>query len=254
MAAWLAGKSAFPQRHAGRRSDRHAYLWVGRLALGGFTAGLFISSSLLSKLFSARKREVSEKFAKGSRRDWGQVFANGALGAFLVVIHLLFPEDAWPWLAYAGAMATVNADTWATELGVLSPVLPRLITSGKQVPPGTSGGISFTGTTATFAGGALIGLVGWLFDSSLPGLPFILVVAVAGLFGSLVDSLLGATVQAIYYDPVRDKETERRIFNEDGTLAAPIRGTDWMNNDMVNLIAGMAGALAAAALWQWWFV
>ena len=80
----------------------------------------FISSSLLSKMFSAKKVSLAEKFEKGSRRDWAQVLANGGAGAFLAVVGLLFAQDAWPWLAFAGAVATVNADTWATELGVLS--------------------------------------------------------------------------------------------------------------------------------------
>ena len=76
-------------------------------------------------------------------------------------------------------------------------------------------------------------------------------VSLAGLTGSLVDSLLGATVQAIYYDPERDKETERKIIQSDGSPAAPVRGLVWMNNDMVNLISSICGALAAVWLGQW---
>ncbi|HKJ26818.1 MAG TPA: DUF92 domain-containing protein, partial [Anaerolineales bacterium] len=72
----------------------------------------------------------------------------------------------------------------------------------------------------------------------------------AGLVGSLVDSLLGATVQAIYYDPDREKETERRIFLEDGSPAPPVRGVEWVNNDMVNFVASVCGALASAGVWQ----
>jgi uncharacterized protein (TIGR00297 family) len=210
----------------------------------------FISSSILSKLYSSRKKDLAEKFSKGSRRDWGQVFANGGPAAFLALIMILFPKDTWPWMAFAGALATVNADTWATELGVLSPVPPRLLTTGESVPPGTSGGVSRVGTIATFAGGALIGLVAWFFTPHLPPLRLIGSVALAGLTGSLVDSLLGATVQAIYYDPIRRKETERRILQEDGSPASPVRGIEWINNDMVNFISSVCGALTATGLWQ----
>jgi len=222
----------------------------GGLPWAALLLTFFFSSSLLSKLFPARKKKLAEKFSKGSQRDWGQVFANGAPAAFLAVLHVLFFGGAWPWLAFAGALATVNADTWATELGVLNPTPPRLLTTGKPVPPGTSGGISLAGTSATIAGGALIGLVGWLFTPELSALPFIGTVALAGLFGSLVDSLLGATVQAIYYDPARDKETERQVFNKDGSPAAPLRGFEWMNNDMVNFISSVSGALVSAWLWN----
>ena len=118
----------------------------------------FVSSSGLSRLFTHRKAALDEKFAKGSRRDWGQVFANGGLGALLAVVYARFPDYPWVWAAYVGAMAAVNADTWSTELGVLSRTPPRLITSGKVVERGTSGGISFLGTLAALGGAVLIGV------------------------------------------------------------------------------------------------
>jgi uncharacterized protein (TIGR00297 family) len=222
----------------------------GGLPWAALLLTFFISSSLLSKLFPSRKKKLAEKFSKGSQRDWGQVFANGAPAAFLALLHVLFFEGTWPWLAFAGALATVNADTWATELGVLNPTPPRLLTTGKPVPPGTSGGVSLAGTSATIAGGELIGLVGWLFTPELAALPFIGAVALAGLTGSLIDSLLGATVQAIYYDPAREKETERQVFNQDGSPADPMRGFEWMNNDMVNFISSVGGALVSVWLWN----
>ncbi len=222
----------------------------GGLGWAALLLTFFISSSLLSRLFAQRKAGLAEKFAKGSRRDWGQTLANGGVGAFLAIIHLLYPGDPRFWLAFAGAMATVNADTWATEIGVLNPSLPRLITTGKPVPTGTSGGVSLTGTLATLAGGALVGLVGWLFSLQLPVISLLAAVTLAGLAGSLMDSLLGATIQAIYYDPIREKETERRVLLADGTPAKPLRGLEWMNNDMVNFISSVFGALAAVFFWN----
>lgn len=224
---------------------------LGGLPWAALMIAFFLSSSLLSKMFSGRKQVVSVKFEKGAQRDWGQVFANSAVGAFMAVITLLFPNESWPWLAYAGALATVNADTWATELGVLSRKSPRLITNGKIVPTGTSGAITLTGTLATFIGGGFIALTGWVFASESRSWGFLAAVSLAGLVGSLIDSLLGATIQAIYYDPERQKETERRILQPDGSPATPVRGQDWMNNDMVNLISSVGGALAAILFSQW---
>ena len=102
----------------------------------------FISSSALSRLFAQRKAALNEKFSKGSRRDWGQVMANGGLGALMALGFTLLGAPTWAWLAYIGAMAAVNADTWATEIGVLNPHPPRLITTGKPVERGASGAIS----------------------------------------------------------------------------------------------------------------
>lgn len=224
---------------------------LGGLPWAALMIAFFISSSLLSKLFSARKQALSVKYEKSATRDWGQVFANGAVGAFITLAALLFPDAGWPFVAFAGAIATVNADTWATELGILSPTPPRLITSGKTVAMGTSGGVTLVGTLATFLGGAFIALTGWVFSPAARSWSFLGAVSLAGLAGSLVDSLLGATIQAIYYDPERDKETERKIYLPDGSPAAPLRGLVWMNNDMVNLISSICGALAAIFLSQW---
>lgn len=223
---------------------------IGGLPWAALMIVFFFTSSLLSRLFSGRKRSLKDLAAKGSRRDWAQVLANGGSGAFLAVISLLFPGQVWPWLAYAGSMAAVNADTWATELGILSPSRPRLITTGKPVPMGASGGITLVGTSATLAGGLLIALCGAVLRPEVPAAGFLLSVTAAGLAGSLIDSLLGATVQAIYYDPAREKETEKQVFAADGRPAAPVRGWAWMNNDAVNFISSVCGALAAVVFWR----
>jgi uncharacterized protein (TIGR00297 family) len=208
----------------------------------------FISSSLLSRLFAARKRGVEEKFSKGARRDWSQVLANGGTGVLLVVLHTLLPgQDGW-WLAYIGAMAAVNADTWATELGVLSPAPPRLVTTGRPVEPGTSGAVSLAGTLAGAAGGALVGAVAVFFTPGIPAWQVIALSAAAGLLGSLVDSLLGATVQAIYYCPACDKETERHPAHTCGAGTIYRRGWSRMDNDLVNWLCSLAGAISALGL------
>ena len=226
---------------------------LGRLPWSVLLLLFFISSSLLSRLFKQRKIAVSEKFSKGSQRDWGQVFANGGLGAMLVIVHALFPTQVWPFVAFVGAMAAVNADTWATELGVLSSSPPRLITSGKIVEQGTSGGVSLLGTSATLLGALLIGLGAAIFDPLMdPSLDFWILVFAAvlgGLAGSLFDSLLGATSQAIYYCSCCEKETERYPLHVCGTQTSLIRGWGWLNNDLVNFACSLFGALVAVGVW-----
>jgi uncharacterized protein (TIGR00297 family) len=227
---------------------------LGGLPWAVLLLAFFISSSALSRAFARRKAGLSEKFSKGSRRDWGQVFANGGLGALLAVIYALRPELAWPWIAFAGAMAAVNADTWATELGVLNPSPPRLITTGKTVERGTSGAISLLGSLAALGGAGLVALLAAAFSTQTPDpLRGFLIVMTAsllgGLAGSFFDSLLGATVQAIYYCPACHKETERHPRHLCGTETVQKRGWRWLNNDWVNFAASLVGALAAVALW-----
>ncbi len=233
------------------------------LGLGGWTWGaaliaFFVSSSLLSHYKARIKESVAEKFAKGHQRDWAQTMANGSAGALMALAFALWPHPALL-AAFAGAMAAVNADTWATELGVLARRPPRLITRPTQiVEPGTSGGISLPGTLASLGGALLIGLVvligrgleGWISGAGRwsDGVQFLLPTIVGGLGGSLFDSLLGATVQAIYYSPNRCKETEKRI-DPDGSPNIHQRGWVWMNNDLVNWLSSLAGAALAVGVW-----
>jgi uncharacterized protein (TIGR00297 family) len=215
----------------------------------------FISSSLLSRTFKRRKAVFDEKFSKGSRRDAGQVLANGGLGVLLVIAASIWPHPIW-FIAYMGTMACVNADTWATEIGVLSSAPPRLITTGKRVEGGTSGGISGLGTFAAWLGAGVIGIAAWVSYGSLisvDAFAWLIVAGLAGLAGSMFDSLLGATVQAIYHCPTCQKETERHPRHTCGTLTTHQRGWAWLNNDWVNFLSSGAGTICAVVLWILFF-
>jgi uncharacterized protein (TIGR00297 family) len=203
----------------------------------------FISSSLLTRAFKNRKIGLDEKYSKGGRRDAGQVFSNGGIAALFVLLHAFFPQSIWAWTGFAAALAAVNADTWATELGVLNPNPPRLITDlSKRVEKGTSGAISVYGTCAALLGAGVIGILAvMLFPNGNASL-FILV-TMSGLLGSLIDSLLGATVQAIYFCPTDKKETEKHPLHTCGTPTVQIRGLKWLNNDCVNVACGASGAV-----------
>ena len=221
---------------------------LGGLSWATLLLTFFISSSILSLLFENRKKAFNEKFSKGNQRDWGQVLANGALGTALVILHVFLPDQTWPWLAYTGAMAAVNADTWATELGVLNPGSPHLITTGACVERGTSGGISLWGSLASLAGGLLVGLAAIAVMPEL-GWPVLAAAAAGGVAGSFIDSYLGATVQAIYFCPHCQKETERHPRHTCGTETAQVRGWRWLNNDLVNLACSLVGSLIAGLFW-----
>jgi len=229
-------------------------LIVGTLifGLGGWVWGVllavfFVSSSLLSHFKEDEKKVAAEKFDKGHRRDIGQVMANGGLGSLVAVLSVLVPSEAW-FPMFVGIMGTVTADTWATELGTLARRPPRLITTGQLVDVGTSGGVSPLGTAVSLAGGMIIGLAAALLYGEITPIVAVLAGALGGFLGSLVDSLLGATVQQVYYCDVCEKDTERKI-HKCGNETRPLRGWSWLNNDLVNLLASFAGGLTAVAIW-----
>ncbi len=222
---------------------------LGKLPWAILLLTFFITSSALSRAFKKRKASLVEKFSKGDRRDWAQVSANGGLGALLAVGFFIPPHYEWLWLAFSGAMAAVNADTWSTELGVISPVAPRMITSGQKVERGTSGGITLVGTLAALGGAVLIAIAAVVL---VPGQSWLIrlgVIVMGGLVGSLVDSVLGASVQAIYWCPTCNKETERHPTHTCGSPTSQVRGWSWFNNDVVNFACSITGAIVSAGLW-----
>jgi uncharacterized protein (TIGR00297 family) len=209
----------------------------------------FISSSAFTRMFARRKNALNEKFDKGGQRDIGQVLANGGIASVFAGMHFFFPLVSWTWMAFAASLAAVNADTWATELGVLNPSLPRLITSWKPVERGTSGGISIYGTLAAAAGAALIAVLAGLVREAGNFWLIMGIASLGGLLASLFDSLLGATVQAIYHCPYCNKETEKHPLHTCGTKTVRIRGWKWLNNDMVNLGCAIFGAIVGIVLY-----
>jgi len=233
--------------------------WIGAIVTGTLTFGFggwawgltlivfFVSSSLLSRFRQTTKERLAgEKFEKGGRRDLGQALANGGVGA---LIALLYGVTDAPVLlaAYAGAMATVTADTWATELGVLSPRPPRLITTFQLADPGASGAISLVGTFAGILGALFIGAVMvLLLAAEGDGWQWWLVLAAlfGGVIGNLADSLLGGTLQAMYR--TEDGETERAT-SRGGVPHRLVRGWRWMNNDAVNFLSSLVGAVVGVA-------
>ena len=208
----------------------------------------FISSSALTRLFGKKKASLNEKFDKGGIRDIGQVLANGAIASIFAILHFFFPSVSWTWLAFAASLAAVNADTWATELGVLNPTFPRLITSWKPVERGTSGAVSIYGTLAAAGGAAFIAILGALLGPACQIWTNLGIIVLAGLLGSMFDSLLGATVQAIYRCPQCGKETEKHPLHTCGTGTVQVRGWSWLNNDLVNLGCALMGAVIGMIL------
>jgi uncharacterized protein (TIGR00297 family) len=219
---------------------------LGGWAWGTLLIVFFVSSSALSHYKEALKESLAEKFSKGHRRDLAQTLANGGAGALIVIANALWPNPAW-WAAFVGALATVNADTWATELGVLSKSRPRLVINGKHVEVGTSGGVTLTGALAALGGAMLIAITALMW---IDVFRVFWISSLAGLMGSLFDSFLGATVQAMYFCDHCVKETERHPTHTCGNSTRRLRGWRWLDNDWVNFLSSVVGAAVAGGIWM----
>ncbi|MBC8180345.1 DUF92 domain-containing protein [candidate division KSB1 bacterium] len=203
----------------------------------------FVLSSLISKLGKKWKKKFADTFQKGGQRDLGQVFANGGIAGIIVLLWNYFPHDMW-YFIFVGSIAAVTADTWGTEIGVFSRIKPRNILNFKQVAPGTSGGVTALGFAGGLAGSFIIVFLGSLATHRYEQFSLILIflVVAAGLFGSVMDSYIGATIQAQYKCPNCSKITEKKIHcrNYETDL---VSGTKFIDNDMVNALCALSGGL-----------
>lgn len=202
----------------------------------------FVSATILSRSGeSAKRRRIDSVVEKSGNRDAGQVLANGGVFAALALFSL-FSTSTLIHAAAAGALATSTADTWATEIGTLSRSMPRSILSMKVVEPGTSGGVTALGVVASLAGAAFIMLVALILRW-----PVVAVYAaiVGGFVGSMIDSLLGAGLQARRWCKQCGRGTERAVHTC-GTTTIHAGGQRWLNNDLVNLVSSFGGAVAGS--------
>jgi uncharacterized protein (TIGR00297 family) len=227
------------------------------LVLGAF----FLSSTLLGRLGSAEKERLAAVQEKGIRRDSLQVIANGGVAAAMAILSRLTGEPEFA-VAFAAALASSNADTWGSEVGILSRRPPVSILSFRPVAPGMSGGVSLLGTGASLAGSLFIAIVftavqgiaartagGLSAPGGRAGLGSLAVaVAAAGVIGSLVDSVLGASIQAQYAAEGTGAATERRSSGARPNVL--VRGFAVVTNDAVNLASSAAAAAAGLLLYR----
>jgi len=209
--------------------------WTWLIVLLAF----YVSSTILSRLgHDARRARAGSIAEKSGDRDIWQVAANGGVFAALALVSAVHPSPVL-YAAAAGAIAASTADTWATEIGTLARQLPRSIVSFQRVPTGTSGAVSLPGLAAAGAGAVFIAIVaigiGWPGNVATAA-------AAGGIGGSLIDSVLGATLQRRRWCTMCNVGTERAV-HDCGSPTVPAGGIPWLGNDLVNLCCSAAGAL-----------
>jgi uncharacterized protein (TIGR00297 family) len=175
---------------------------------------VFAVTLVATRVGNARKQQLRTAEPAGGRTA-AQAMANLGIAALVVAVA----GAGWPVLALA-ALVEAAADTSSSEIGMAFPGKTLLVTNFKAVPAGTDGGISLFGTIAAVLGAASVAVA--TVVTGLVPLNQVLTIVLAGFFGTVVDSLLGA------------------IFERRGLL----------DNDLVNLLStaaavGMAWGLGS---------
>ena len=201
--------------------------------------------TLIAGKISGKKREKAEKklHAKHGRRDSVQIICNVGTAALMALLYGLTEWEGFL-CASGGALAASLADSMASELGILSKTPPRDICTLKRVQAGISGGVSALGLAMSAVGAVIIAAVNL---GQGRGLGFAAAVAVGGFVAALVDSALGSAVQAKYRCPVCGALTEKKIHC--GVPGCLEKGLRFIDNDAVNFLNNLCGAVIALLLW-----
>ena len=256
--------------------------------LRGFNLLVFYQVGTTATKYKKQLKATKDgTFASSATRGVSQVLSCSILAVFLSLLHayacgaeepIHFEDDKSQWLSSSSLTCAIFAhhacclaDTLASELGILAETSPRLITQPwRKVPPGTNGGVTVWGTICSGLGGAIIGcsyvLMDWL-SGNLTSSPwssavsqtvskYLIYGTLCGLIGSMIDSILGATLQETYFDEDKKLIFHAESISEQQATASKMMkpsnkqerqqgggGLKWicgfniLNNEQVNLVS-----------------
>lgn len=218
-----------------------AFAIFGGYRFAIFALTLFTIAAVVTKVTSelyAKRTGTKRKNTRGVI----QILANGALAVILLALYFFLRAE---WLFYIAFVVILEefADSMSSDVGRLAKDPPVDILRFKRVPAGTSGGVSLLGTSAALVATFLMGLFVLLYF----GDP-ILYVIVAGVafLGTLIDSVLGSSLQGLFQCSVCGEMTEKKVHCD--TPATLIKGFRAVDNSLVNFLSGALTAGVAAAI------
>lgn len=214
--------------------------WLGFAALILF----FLLGSMVSRVGKVRKADAYALHEHQGPRSVAQVVANGLPALIFATFYYITNFDSFLLVVFV-CLAAATSDTFSSEIGMLSKKEPVSILTLKPIQRGISGGITLLG----LLGGTLGAFIISLFAFPNFGIKGVLVVTVAGVASSIVDSILGAAFQAKYQLQNEAKEKYLQQFTEqkhlDGRPLELAHGLIWVNNDVVNFVSVLVCGLLA---------
>ena len=148
----------------------------------------FILGAGTTKFRFEKKTALGVAESHGGVRGYFNVFANGLVSLSGAILYGVTQDPLFIAL-FLGSVACATSDTLASEVGVVGKT-PRLITTFKEVPRGTNGGVTVVGELAAIAGAVIIAAFAYVLNVADPTL--VAVTVLAGFFGTNIDSLIGA--------------------------------------------------------------
>ena len=211
--------------------------------------------SIVTRIGVNRKRELNLDYDILGRNS-KQVIAVGFPPAILSLLATITYVLHLPSLCrvlltlYLTSLATSCADTFASEIGVLSKSKPRLITNLRYVVDvGTSGGITMLGELSSILGATLIAISSylvvkylnllpspWIYLKEVNLLKLTLIVLVCGYLGEVLDSVYGALLQPKFYCPKCKVLTEHKV-HVCGFETIKVKSSPNLSNEFINALS-----------------
>ncbi|MFP4178004.1 MAG: DUF92 domain-containing protein [Acholeplasmataceae bacterium] len=223
--------------------------YFGRLLIWSLLIAFFVSSSLLTKFHEKKDRAKLNLDRRG--RNYVQVVSNAIVATIFVALYHGTGRDIFL-LASAVSIATSNADTWASEIGILSKGRTFSIITFKPMEKGTSGAVSLLGLFASALGALFIAMVFMVIYGIQYGFDWLLLVTYAliivfgGFVGALLDSFMGIVFQGKYRGKTSGILSELRKLPNEQTIL--ISGLAFITNDAVNLLSGLLSSVLTLVL------
>ncbi len=203
---------------------------------------LYAAPFLLNAVFgrigrNRRKQRETKLHSHSGARGLTQVLCNG-LPTLIMMGAAFFTGAEALYAASAAALAEGFADSEAGDFGMAFGGKTVSILTFRECERGLSGGISAAGSIAAVLSAAAAALIPVPFSGY--GWAVYGAVIAGAVSGVTADSLLGASVQALYRCPECGTLTEKRYCCRETQL---IRGIGRMDNNAVNMISGFVAAL-----------
>ena len=208
------------------------FAWLCGITIG-YLAGYFAFATLIATCFIILLTDRIKKDPKDNQRGIQQITSRFLLPTISIILYYLLGNEGFYTMFYA-TMAVCLGDTLASSIGALAKKKPINIFTQEKIEKGASGGITLLGTIASIFGGIIVG--GLYFIQTANIISFLAIILLS-LVGSMIDSILGLSLQAQYRCFVCKKVVEeKRHCRKKPKL---IRGFAFMDNNLVNLLSNL---------------
>lgn len=196
---------------------------------------LIITDFILGKKTKSVTESINKK--TGSR-GFVQLAVNCLPALAIIVFGALLKLDMSVAVFFSSIAESV-ADSMASDVGVLSRMPPKSIIGFKPIQRGMSGGVSLLGTAVSAGVSLYAGVIYYmLYEKSIVS---VIIIFCSAFSGTLIDSILGALLQAKYLCVVCGKYTEKKIHCNAYTKHCG--GLERLDNCAVNLISNISSCV-----------